>query len=114
MSVTFRPNALGVDLEAWGEGLLVNVSNSNAAFLLQALGLPTSDELCGETTGEDFLGRVLLATGPNPADEGVPALNLDPRVIDMGRRPGYLQERLEQLADVAQAARTRGGEVVWS
>ncbi|MFI9507206.1 hypothetical protein [Nocardia sp. NPDC052566] len=52
----------------------------------------------------DFLGRVLIALGVAPADEGMPAYELAPRWIEFGRRPGHLQAKLEELRDLAQWA----------
>jgi hypothetical protein len=104
----------------------VNVSNSNARLLLEALGLPFVDG-CGSLGADDFLGRVLTALAVAPQDAGVPAHRLVPgestifgpvveggaTFIDCGRSEGYLQERLLQLEEVATAALLAGREVSW-
>ena len=113
------------------EELEINVSNHNARHLLGTLGFDT-EELCGEATAEVFLGAVMIAQGLNPADEGVPAHELTPAevaadpvlgmlvggsgatVIHGGRHPGYTDERLVQLRDLAEFALVHNATVVWS
>jgi hypothetical protein len=94
---------------------LVDMSDSNAGRVLDALGYGTGamDHFDG---AEPFLGRVLIALGLEPADEGVPAHQDGPRWTEGGRRPGYLQERLEDLRALAERGRALGDdvEVVWS
>jgi GAF domain-containing protein len=138
-----RPEVPGIDApdEAWDawyealealDGPSVNVSNTNAAHLLALLGLTpagTSTERpdpfdCGDLSGalpaDEFLGRVLIALAVNPADAGIPSTSEGgpgtgtAEVIDCGRRPGYSDERLDQLRTLAEAARDAGREVVWS
>lgn len=99
----------------------VNVSNTNAMHLLGLLGFPSqSDEdgsLCGSTTAEDFLGRVLLAQAVNPSDAGVPVTETVGQggavLIAMGRRVGYSDDRLAELRDLADFAVDRGRDVQW-
>lgn len=110
----------------------INVSNSNARQLLDVLGYTGDgtassicgssdasaacyDELSGQTSGPDFLGRVLTALALAPVDAGVPAhaVHADSRFIDCGRRPGYIQDRLVQLEELSRYASTRGLLVTW-
>lgn len=98
----------------------VNVSNSNARTILEALGIDTSDGLCGEMPADLFLGSALLADALTPADAGVPAHHsvdhngqLNTRVIDCGRPAGYMQDRLAQLAELARWCGLGGRPVVW-
>lgn len=100
----------------------INLSNANAAFVLETLGLLAHYEngdvdLSGECSGEDFLGRVLVADALSPVDEGVPAYDASVadsgRFIECGRRPSYLQSRLDSLREVAEFCRTYGREVTW-
>lgn len=100
-----------------------NFANTNAIHLLQTLGLaptpltPDADVYCGTIDAEDFLGRVLIALAVAPVDEGIPAHEVPgpgAQFIDCGRRPGYTQEALAHLRDVADFAVARGRKVVWS
>lgn len=95
----------------------INVNNGNARHLLELLGLPF-DGNGGTLDAHDFKGRVLVAMALNPADAGVPAHTahsdlLGMTVIDGGRRPGYTDERLTALLDVAEAAIRQGRTVSW-
>lgn len=73
------PTGVRVDLVTAGEvGPELNVSNSNARFLLGLLGLPTDEDLSGSIDGSDMLGRALVACAVSPADEGVPAHDVLP------------------------------------
>lgn len=62
---------------AAGRALIVrsrpNVHLGTAACLLDVLGLPADDDARRRRApADDFLGRVLLAQGPQPADLGMP------------------------------------------
>lgn len=122
MSVDFSIEWNGNDEDAvWDNAPGINVSNSNAAALLEVLGLPTNPWDTPEgfeyPTGQDFLGRVLLALGLVPADAGVPAHAPNPErpnFIDCGRREGYLQERLGQLRELADYAIAHNRRIDWS
>lgn len=113
----------------------LNVTNTNARALLRALGLlpelgaddvidaaitgrapdPISagNDLEGECDSTDLLGRVDLALALCPPDAGVPGYALDSRTIDCGRRPGWLQDRLAALREIAVYAGARGRRVDW-
>lgn len=97
----------------------VNMSGSNALVVLDALGLDREDS-CGSLPAEDFMGRVLVALAVAPIDAGKPTTDFGSdggagmRVIDGGRRPGYLQETLTNLRDVAQFAYHHSTTVTWS
>ena len=128
-SSTFRPefnaNVLAPLPEA--EELEVNMSNSNAAQVASTLGIDLDAEgWCGNMGAEDFLGRILVALALSPADEGMPSFQLapgdsagifgtvregGPTFIQGARRPGYLQERLEQLRELADWALANGAEI---
>lgn len=109
---------------------VVDVSSSNGALLLRAL------DLAGELGGEDVVGgacsgtqfpwsgelvadelieRILLARALRPADSGLPAHALDDtgRFIHCGRRPGYLDQRLAELENLARYAVAGHRHVVW-
>ena len=104
MSVTFHT-----------DGAHLNVSNSNAAALLELLGLPGEPD--GDRPADDMRGGVHIAQAlveTASADrQGLPAA-VDGRWVDAGRRPGYLADRLTTLADLATRASRHGGWVCWS
>jgi hypothetical protein len=103
------------------DALDVNVANTNARLLLVVLGLDTSDDLCGSASGEDFLGRVLLALASDRDDSGVaPAVIGGAQVgqsgatmIDCGLPAGYFAERFGALHALALEAVRLGREVHW-
>lgn len=96
----------------------LNVSNRNAVRLLALLGYDreTCEDNCGSDDAEAFLGRVLVALSlvdVSTADRvGTPG-HWEGRIYEGGHYPGYFQDRLEELEEVAQAARRRGTEVTW-
>lgn len=100
MSVTFFAGAASEE---------VNMANANATRVLSVLGY---DELAGNAEADDFLGRVLVALALVPVDAGRPA-TAEGRFVDCGRRVGYVQERLEELRELAEGARLRGLPVYW-
>ncbi|MFJ6354803.1 hypothetical protein ACIQKB_35770 [Streptomyces sp. NPDC092046] len=100
MSVTFFADAVSEE---------VNMANANAARVLGVLGY---GELAGDAEAEDFLGRVLVALALTPEDAGRPA-TAEGRFVDCGRREGYVQERLEELRELAEDARARRLTVYW-
>jgi|SRR5690554_982993 len=106
MSITFAP--------ATGNGPRLNVSNGNAAELLQLLGLPQQVE--GTIPPENFLGRVLLAQALL-STATVDALGLpetrEGNWVSGGRRPGYLAEKLTVLHQIATWAVEHHQPVDW-
>ena len=76
----------------------------------------------GEEDATGFLGRVLTALGLAPDDAGIPATSTtrvlpsggETFLVDCGRRPGYLQEKLALLREVADYAITNDLRVAWS
>ncbi|MBM0201816.1 hypothetical protein JNW90_00935 [Micromonospora sp. STR1s_5] len=99
----------------------VTVANANATTLLAALGYAVNEDdewqdLSGAAAADEFLGRVLVALAVAPADAGVPehtALT-NPRWIECGRRPGYLQDRLEQLRVLAETCQDAARRLTWA
>jgi hypothetical protein len=104
------------------DALDVNVANTNARMLLALLGLDTSDDLCGSATGEDFLGRVLLALATERDDSGVRSAVIGGRevgqsgatMIDCGLPAGYFGDRFDALHALALEAVRLGREIHWS
>jgi hypothetical protein len=100
-------------------------SQANAIHLLMLLGfdVPPDDELIGEAPAADFLARVLTALATEPWDEGVapvesPGLLFGripvKHMVDCGRRPGYVQDALQRLRALADAAQQLGRNVAWA
>lgn len=111
--------------------LELNMSNRNAAELLALLGFVDSHEsdehspfpaddvwLAGEVSGDDLLGRVLVAMAVAPGDPGLESYTISSpnsaTLIDLGRRPGYVAEKLSQIAEIAQRAIDDDVTVTWS
>ncbi|MEU3464598.1 hypothetical protein ABZ721_32195 [Streptomyces sp. NPDC006733] len=100
MSVTFTAELAGEP---------VNMTNSNAARVLDALGY---SELCGDEDARLFLGRVLIALALDPEDAGRPAI-ADGRFTDCGRPQGYTESRLHELRELAEYAQVQGLCITW-
>jgi hypothetical protein len=110
----------GADIITITEVPEINVNNGNAHYLLGLLGLIETDgdrpgpfeygDMSGACPAEDFLGRVLMAQALTGHDEGVPLHVLrnqhdrGPTVYDCGRREGYAEEKLAELAELARWA----------
>ena len=123
---SFQVNALSATSP---EELEVNMSNSNAATVAATLGIDLNElGWCGSMAAEDFLGRVLVALAISPADEGMPSYRMapgdsagvfgtvregGPTFIQGARHPGYLQERLAQLHELAVWAVENKAEVMF-
>lgn len=123
---TFQANVLS---STSPEEIGVNMSNSNAHRVAQTLGIDLDPDWCGDMAAEDFLGRVLMALAISPADEGMPSHTLQPgddagvlfgtvreggpTIIAGARRPGYLQERLAELHELALWAVANDAVVMW-
>lgn len=130
MSVDFRPEFLDSDDADWffdsGDVPTMNVANGNAASILGALNLVTAErgmdrnpfnteDLAGFVDAEQVLGAAQLYLALEPEDSGlVPhALNERGNFIDAGRRPGYLQEKIQRIAEIAAWARDHGRRFEW-
>ena len=94
----------------------VNMSNVNAATLLDVLGIKVGEDFSDRCTGrleaDDFLGRILVARALSPADEGLPALQ-EGNMIDCGRSEGYVDVRLAELEQIAVWSRDRNLQIAW-
>ena len=110
MSVTFT-----ADVVEHPSAPVVNVNVSNAVRLLGVLGYPAEDALGGEVSAGEFLGRVLLALAVEPDDAGMPGCEAPDhgRFIECGRLPGYLQDRLRDLHELAEWCQERSSTVTW-
>lgn len=105
------PRADGVTL--FEEAPEVNVSNTNAVTLLRALGLFEEDgDLTGTLSGAEFASKVMQARVMEPQDAGVSPVTYG-AVIDCGRHPGYVQERLDSLQEIGNFAWDKDIAVTW-
>lgn len=95
-------------------GLDLNVSNSNARAILDALGVPFDH--CGTIAPMVLLNRV-RTRGGDVADEGTDTVtDWDPRratLVECGRPEGYFASRFGALADLAAVAMERGLSISW-
>jgi hypothetical protein len=104
----------------------MNLANANAGNVLGALNLVSAErgmsrdpfdtaELAGFADAEQVLGAAQLYLALEPEDAGLEAHALNERgnFIDAGRRPGYLQEKLERLVEIATWARDHERRVEW-
>lgn len=111
----------------------INMSNANARMILDLLGsisvapelsevvdaaadmtFPARD-LSGATSANDFAGRILIAQALSGNDAGIPAHHHpdNERFIECGRRPGYTEARLSDLAHLAQWCKDHNRRVQW-
>ena len=97
----------------------VNLANGNACMILEVLGIDVADDLCGEVSADDFLGRILIALALSPVDEGMPAYKIsgdddEGATIWQAPRPvGYTQDVLNRLREVAEFAKSKGWGICW-
>lgn len=95
----------------------VQMSNMNALTILDVLGIQTEDLFEDRCTGvisaEDLLGRVLVAQALNPADEGTSTYS-EGNMVMCGRREGYTESKLADLATLANIALNRNAQIQWA
>lgn len=111
----------------------IETSSVNGRLLLRALGLVPelgaeavntgpvddhmdmggSDDLVGVCDSAELLDRIEVALALHLADLGVPWHTVSTNVIDCGRRPGYLPDRLTALREVAGYAHSSHRRVDW-
>jgi hypothetical protein len=113
VSVTFR--VLG-DRD---DDNIVNVSNANARDVLNALDVPGADapDLCGGIAAADLARLCMIfvnSAEPDPASPGVELHGVPgrARLVECGRRAGYLRDVAGRLWRLALAAGP-GGEIAW-
>lgn len=99
----------------------VNLSNANAGMLLAKLDLDTED-LCGSIDPDDLIGRILAAKAFLVDDGTADTVYLRGEAgpfgtchtVLCGVAPGYWTERLDQLQEIAEQAKSIGCKVVWA
>lgn len=91
----------------------VNVSNTNAVTLLEALGLhEVYGDLTGSLSGAEFAAKVMQARVLEPQSAGAP-MPTHGIMVNCGSHPGYVQDRLESLQEVADFAWDKDAVVTW-
>lgn len=90
----------------------VNMANGNALTVFTKMGIELDFAGGGTMDPDEFLGYVLVA---NALDDGSGLRPVrDGNVIECGYAPGYIDQRLVQLAHVAIEAKKRNRLVVWN
>ena len=105
-------------VEALGMLPSVNMANGNAEDVidvLDVLGIDRSD-ISGSMPARDFLGRILMALAVAPDSAPIPAhlMHGSTNVIRCERTPGYVQDRLRDLHEVAEFAITHNRPITWA
>jgi hypothetical protein len=94
----------------------VNMSNVNAAYIIDLMGIEF--DYCGSIPAAELLERVTFGQVVGGGDEGTVAVAYRTEggatMVDCGRSAGYADMRLEQIREVAEWAAAHGRDVVWS
>jgi hypothetical protein len=88
----------------------LNISNGNAHYLLENLGL--AESLYGNLKAEDFLARALIADALLPLDPGTPTIQ-EGNIVYGGREPMYLQNKIARLIELCNWASAHKAEITW-
>ena len=118
MTISFMPYIYDATRALWvypeqvradSDSYELNLSNSNALDLLEAIGLPVESD--GMVPIDSFSDQIAAAVRAH-LDQRTPAI---PTIVDsqpgqmtiyhVGRRGGYIEERLGDLARLVQRAR---------
>lgn len=96
----------------------VNMANTNARDVLQALGVdPEAEDWAGSFEASDLEARAMLALAflsESPALESIAYANANgAKIIECGREAGYVQSRLAEIRALAALAAERGYSVGW-
>lgn len=134
MSVDFRTAAfrehpeygvvLDTTVEPWDHPLAVNVGAGNIRPLLGLLGLPVNEEPSGEVNADVLLEAIAAAKAKpelalyglprTDSHENAPAWVGRARWVDMGRDEGYMADKLDALAALAEHAKASDLLVAWA
>jgi len=82
------------------EGPWVNVSNNNAVGIFERLGVEF--DYCGSMSAADMLGKAMVANVGGD-DSGTDTVQ-DGNMIHCGLRAGYYEQKMDEIAAVAQWA----------
>jgi len=113
--LNWHDNGLGLS-RVFRDDVEVQMANSNAQRLFEVLGLD-GDAWSGSMDADEFLGRVLAGLALYAGDVGRPSEVVrgerGATVIYSEVEPGYVDAKLEQLREVANAAKARNVPVTW-
>jgi len=103
--------------------LEINMSNTNAMMILQTLSFQP-DEYCGDVKNDELENFILRCDLALQAIREEPSLDpgrettiekgeTGPTFVHCGVHPGYMQERISQLRDLASFAYKHQAELSW-
>ena len=94
--------------------LTMNICNANAGALLEWLGYTGELWTYEPVDASDMAARCRrrLWDEARNIDCGLP-VRVEGKVVDCGRRPGYLTEKTRQLLVIAEEAQRRNSGIVW-
>jgi hypothetical protein len=120
MSVSFYLGNLkdGATMIDFVKDLDIDLSNSNARMVLNALGLPNTDDLCGHMDRVQFanlcaswLQQHIGKQSPK-IETSVARGTFGATFIDCGVPEGYINQRIRQLSEAARTA-CNGNIIYW-
>ena len=119
MSVLFYLGNLkdGVTTIDFVKDLDIDMSNGRARMVLDALGIPDTDDLCGQMDRVQFANLCAswlqqhIGRPSAKIEESVTRGALGATFIDCGVAEGYVNQRIRQLSEAARAA--DGGNVIY-
>ena len=119
MSVSFYLGNLkdGVTTIDFVKDLDIDMSNGRARMVLNALGIPDTDDLCGQMDRVQFANLCAswlqqhIGRQSAQIEESVTCGAFGATFIDCGVREGYVNQRIRQLSEAARAA--DGGNVIY-
>jgi hypothetical protein len=112
MSVSFYLGNLkdGVTTIDFVKDLDIDMSNGKARMVLNALGIPDTDDLCGQIDRVQFANLYAswlqqhIGRQSAKIEESVTRGALGATFIDCGVPGGYINQRIRQLSEAARAA----------
>ena len=120
MSVSFYLGNLkdGATTFDFVKNLDIDMSNGKARMVLNALGLPDTDDLCGHMDRVQFANLCAswlqqhIGKQSAKLEVSVTRGSLGATFIDCGVPEGYINQRIRQLSEVARAA-DDGNVIYW-
>jgi hypothetical protein len=120
MSVSFYVGNLkdGATTIDFVKDLDVNMANGRARMVLNALGIPDTDDLCGRMDRVQFANLCAswlqqhIGKQSTKIEASVARGTLGATFIDCGVREGYLNQQIRQLSEAARAA-DEGNIIYW-
>jgi hypothetical protein len=121
MSVSFYLGNLkdGVTTIDFVKDLDIDMSNGRARMVLNALGIPNTDDLCGQMDRVRFANLCAswlqqhIGRQSAKIEESVTRGALGATFIDCGVPEGYVNQRIRQLSEAAGAA-DDGNVIYWA